>query len=438
MKKSWRFSSSLGTRTVLLVIAVVSIAELATFSIVFQNLRAKHLHQSAQYVAGQIRLLQALLSDLNARQRLRLLTKDQFVQHPQIRADGDMLAMEMPTHDFPLHLAGHIEAILGEPVIIRRASMNEQALWARFAAAGTHYWLALPRFEPPELTSELATRLALALLAVLLLAGLFVRSIVRPLKLLGEAVAAAGDGQVVTINPEGPDEIRCLVEQHNHTAERLVQAEGKRREMLAGLTHDLRAPLARLRVRLALLDNNDNVLAGLGRDAEDMERIVDQCLAFMRSETEDVGLVAPLPIADTISDLVARQRELGRPVSMSVDANAAAAQVAISHSSLQRVLDNLIDNALQYGLPPVEIHLSTEPGGWLKLQVSDHGPGIPPEQRAHVLKPFAQGASARATGGNCGLGLAIVRRIALTYQGELVLGDAPGGGLQVTVIWPRC
>ena len=204
--------------------------------------------------------------------------------------------------------------------------------------------------------------------------------------------------------------------------------------MLAGLTHDLRAPLARLRVRLALLES-DAERDGLTRDTDDMERIVGQCLAFLRSE-EGSQPEQPLPIADAVSDEVARQRELGRPVEMVVSDEAATVQVAIAHGNLQRLLDNLIGNALQYGAPPVEIGLAVRRAGFVSLTVRDHGDGIPSAQRARALEAFAQIDPARATRGSCGLGLAIVRRIVKACGGEVMLDEAPGGGLLVELRLP--
>ena len=205
--------------------------------------------------------------------------------------------------------------------------------------------------------------------------------------------------------------------------------------MLAGLTHDLRAPLARLRVRLALLESEAD-RQGLERDTQDMERIVDQCLAFLRSEARPQQPPPPLPIADAVSNLVARQRELDRPVEMTVSEAAMASLVAITHGDLQRLFDNLIDNALQYGAPPVEVSLAVERPGTVTLRVRDHGPGIPAAERERAFEAFIQIDPARATRGSCGLGLAIVRRIVDVNGGDLTLGDADGGGLEVGIELP--
>ena len=181
---------------------------------------------------------------------------------------------------------------------------------------------------------------------------------------------------------------------------------------------------------------NDAERAGLTRDAEDMERIVAQCLIFLRSEENTRAPPAPLPLADAASNEVARQSELGRPVSLTVSAAAVSSRAAITPGNVQRLLDNLIGNALQHGTPPVEVALGVEGARTLRLSVGDHGIGIAADHREQALKAFAQIEPARATGGSCGLGLAIVRRIVAGCAGELVLEDTPGGGLLVIVRLP--
>jgi two-component system osmolarity sensor histidine kinase EnvZ len=228
--------------------------------------------------------------------------------------------------------------------------------------------------------------------------------------------------------------VRRLAERHNTMLDQLARAEAERREMLAGLTHDLRAPLARLRVRLALLESEAE-RGGLERDADDMERIVDQCLDFLRSESPRAEKVEALPLADAVSDEVARHRELGRPINIVVSEDAAACCVAIERGDLQRLLDNLIANALRYGAPPVDVSLCVERPGSVSLRVRDHGPGIPVAERERALEAFVQIDPARATRGSCGLGLAIVRRIVEGSGGTLELADAPGGGLDVRMVF---
>ncbi len=440
--------ASLAARTVLLVIAVIAVAEVATFSLIGHFRRTAHVGQTVQFVAGQVRLLQTVLPGLDRDARQRLPAAEMGVregdQGMRLHADGTAVPVHQPNFGFARRLADELNARLDEPVRLRHAGPGQRGgLWIGFKAGGEDWWLVLPppRFEPQALPPDLWVGLAATLAALSLIAGLFVRGIVRPLARLGEAVAATGDGAARTVTPEGPQEVRRLAGRHNAMLGRLAHAESERREMLAGLTHDLRAPLARLRVRLALLDN-DAEREGLARDAEDMERIVAQCLVFLRSGESAEATPPPLLIADAVSNEVARHRELGQPVGLTVGDAVVPLRVAIAPGNLQRLLDNLIDNALQHGAPPVEVTLTltlapvADGLHAVSLSVADHGSGIAPEDRERALKAFAQIEPARATGGSCGLGLAIVRRIVAGCGGELALEEAPDGGLRVAVRLP--
>lgn len=431
------FPSSLAGRTVLLVVAVIAVAELATFSLLGHFRRSTHVHQTVQLIAGQVRLLQTVLPGLDPSARQALSASDAGEHGLQLRADDSSVPRQQPQFPFARRLADDLADRLGEPVWLRHAGPGiRSGLWIGFLAGGERWWLLLPppRFEPQALPSELWLFLALTLAAVLLIAGLFVRGIVEPLARLGEAVAATGDGAARKATPEGPREVRRLAERHNTMLDQLAGAAAERREMLAGLTHDLRAPLTRLRLRLALLEN-DGERAGLARDIDDMEHIVGQCLAFLRSENGERS-AEPLAIAGLLRDEIARQHELGRPVDLTIAAAAERCRVAIAAGNLQRLLDNLIGNALQHGAPPVEVHLAMTGENVVALRVRDHGAGIADTDRNRALDPFVQLDAARATDGSCGLGLAIVRRIAAASGGEVLLADAPGGGLEVVVRLP--
>ncbi|MEI7611499.1 MAG: HAMP domain-containing sensor histidine kinase [Betaproteobacteria bacterium] len=430
--------ASLATRTVLLVIAIIAIAEVASFSLVFHHGRVTHTNRTVQYVAGQIRLLQTVLPGLDASARQRLSSTDVGEQWLQLRPDGASVPEHEPKFGFARRLGRDLGLLLGETVSLRHAGPGlRSALWIGFMAGNERWWLVLPppRFEPQALPPDLWWWLAGTLVLLIVIAGFFVRGIVRPLARLGEAVAATGGGSARTVTPEGPKEVQRLAERHNTMVEQLASADAERREMLAGLTHDLRAPLARLRVRLALLES-DAERAGLARDAEDMERIVTQCLDFLHSEGIGSRPVAPLFFADAVSSEVARHCEVGSSVAMSVGERVADAQVAISPGDLQRLMDNLIDNAFRHGKPPVNVTLFAAQDGFVQLEIRDHGAGVAAEQRTRALEAFAQIDPARATDGSCGLGLAIVRRIVNGCGGELTLEEAEGGGLSVAMRFP--
>ena len=312
--------SSLAARTVLLIIAVVAIAEFATFSLFFHNQRTAHMNQSVRLVSSQVRLLQDVLPGLDSAARRRLAAAGPDQDDLQLIPDGPPVPDKEPNFGFARRLAAGVSQQLGAPISLRHAGQGRfSALWVGFMAGGERWWLLLPppRFEPQPLPPELWLGLAGALAVLVAIAVFFVRGIVGPLARLGEAVSATSDTSAGKVLPEGPKEVRRLAERHNAMLSRLAAADAERREMLAGLAHDLRAPLARLRVRLALLDDSSE-RAGLARDTDDMERIVSQCLAFLHSDENSERAATPLLIV---------------------------------HVNLQRLLDNLIDNALQYGAP---------------------------------------------------------------------------------------
>ncbi len=429
--------TSLAGRTVLLVVAVIVVAEIATFSLIGHFRRTAHIHQTVQLIVGQIRLLQRVLPGLDDAARRQLAAADAGEQGLPLRPHDASVPSEPPRFRFARRLAFALGERLGEPVFLRHGGLEQRSgLWIGFNAGNERWWLILPppRFQPQELPADLWAGLAATLAVVLLIAGLFVRGIVRPLARLGEAVAATGDGSAQTVKPEGPREVRQLAERHNKMLGQLAAAAAERREMLAGLTHDLRAPLARLRVRLELLDSERD-RAGLARDLEDMERIVGQCLAFLRSESPE-RVAHTVVITALVRSQLARHHELGREMALTVRPAAEYCRVAISEGNLQRLLDNLIDNAFAHGAPPVEVEVAREGDSVVTLRVRDHGDGIAADDRRRALEAFTQLEPARATDGSCGLGLAIVRRIAAASGGEVLLANAATGGLEVVVRLP--
>jgi two-component system osmolarity sensor histidine kinase EnvZ len=439
------FPDTLAARTVVLVVAVVAIAEIATLSLFFHQRSAAHRQQTTQFIAGQVKLLQTVLPGLDAEARRRLAANDVGEPGLKLRTDAEGVPEREPRFGFAQRLSQDLEALVGGPVTLRHSGRGRRdGLWIGFTAGGERWWLVLPppRFEAQALPMDLWFGLAAALAALVLVAALFVRSINGPLARLGAAVAATGERGASSpqrVALEGPSEVRALAERHNTMLAQLAAADAERRTMLAGLTHDLRAPLARLRVRLALLER-ESERAGLARDADDMERIIGQCLAFLRnaevSASPHPAQPARLALADAVSIEVARQNELGRPIAMSVSAEAAGCEVALTRGELQRILDNLIDNALQYGAPPLAVALAVEAEQAVTLRFRDQGKGIAERDRENALEAFVQIDPARATGGSCGLGLAIVRGIVMNCGGRIRLTEAVGGGLEVVIDFP--
>jgi two-component system osmolarity sensor histidine kinase EnvZ len=229
------------------------------------------------------------------------------------------------------------------------------------------------------------------------------------------------------VTPGGPQEIRVLAQRFNAMLEQLERNERERNVMLAGLPHDLRAPLTRLRLRLALLD--DETRAGIARDADDIDRIAAQFIAYLRGAWGDGERREELMLLEWVAARAARYAGAGHAVTVRGDASV---RVEADAEALGRLLDNLIDNAQRYGADPVEIDVAAQ-RGLARITVRDHGPGIAASDIARALEPFTRLDAARAGSGSCGLGLAIVERIARAHGGTVALRATDGGGLTVDI-----
>ncbi|MHB1199036.1 MAG: ATP-binding protein [Polaromonas sp.] len=296
--------------------------------------------------------------------------------------------------------------------------------WARFDA------------ELPQAAATLPWRLALTLLlllgAVLVLSFVAVRWITRPLQVL--ASAAEGLGQDIDRPPldeAGPLEVRRAAQAFNAMQRRLSHFIHDRTRILAAMSHDLKTPITRMRLRADLLDD-EALRLRFEADLKEMEAMVTHTLEFMRG----LGGNEPRQAVDVMALLESLQSDneaMGRPVRIEGRAHQPFAAVA---SLLKRCLVNLIDNAVLYGGQATVIVEDTALS--LTLRVLDDGPGIAETELEKVFEPFyrLEGSRSRQTGGT-GLGLTIARNIAQTHGGDITLHNRPQGGLEVVLSLPR-
>jgi two-component system osmolarity sensor histidine kinase EnvZ len=273
---------------------------------------------------------------------------------------------------------------------------------------------------------------ALILLAV---AILFLRNQVRPIERLARAADAFGKGRAVPdFKPYGAMEVRRAAEAFLTMRERIERHVQQRTEMLAGVSHDLKTPLTRIRLQLALMHLGPETEA-LGEDIAEMERMLDEYLDFARGEGGEKSQLADL--GDLVRDAagaVARARR-GREERLTLE-TPSGFLLAVKVSALRRCVANLIDNAFKHGR---RVRVSLELGArFAEVHIDDDGPGIAPDQREEALLPFHRLDEGRnlQTGG-VGLGLAIARDIARAHGGELLLSESPDGGLRATIRLPR-
>jgi two-component system osmolarity sensor histidine kinase EnvZ len=229
----------------------------------------------------------------------------------------------------------------------------------------------------------------------------------------------------------GPREQRQLTHGFNQMVREVSQSESDRAVMLAGVAHDLKTPLARLRLRAEMMDD-EKTRDGVVRDVDSMAHIVDQFLVFAHDRPDGSEPVA----VDQQCERVARAYRAVAPGADTVRLKLEAGPgFVLPAATLDRLLSNLLDNAHAYGAPPIVIETRREAKGWV-LSVSDHGKGIAPDDLIKASRPFVRLDPARGGSGHSGLGLAIVERLARRAGGECEIGNQVDGGLRVAMTFP--
>lgn len=267
----------------------------------------------------------------------------------------------------------------------------------------------------------------------LLTAGLavhFLRKQIRPLRRLAEAAESFGMGRIdVELTPRGAREVRRAARAFLAMRERIQRQVQQRTQMLAGVSHDLRTPLTRMKLELALLPRSD-MTESLEAEVRVMERTVEEYLAFARGDEVETPAVTDLAIL--LGDLVERARGTASDVTLACQGDLA---LEIRPDAIRRALDNLIDNALRHGTK-VSVAATRRPGS-IEVTVDDDGPGIPEATREDVFRPFQRLDEARgADTGGVGLGLTIARDAVRRHGGDVELRDSPLGGLRALVRLP--
>lgn len=276
--------------------------------------------------------------------------------------------------------------------------------------------------------------LAAALLSVL--AALFLRNQIKPIRRLARAAEAFGKGQNLPLNPRGASEVRSAATAFLSMRARIERQIEQRTMMLSGVSHDLRTPLTRLKLSVSLMDPDEETALIL-RDLDEMEEILDEFLAFARGDSEEQDEhVSPKSLAEQMAQNASRNE---RRVELTFDGAADAdAPVKMRRPAVQRAISNLLSNALKYG---DKIRLNVYTGaGFVEFVVEDNGPGIAADQRANAVKPFARLDAARNQdmGVGVGLGLAIAADIARSHGGSLTLSESDDlGGLKAAFRLPR-
>jgi signal transduction histidine kinase len=303
--------------------------------------------------------------------------------------------------------------------------------WPRWSIAlpdGRILSARLPREgRPPFAPLGFVFTLALLAAAVAIAAFPVVRKLTRRLEQLKASVEALGAGDLKSrVAVRGHDEVAALAGSFNHSAERIERLVTAHRALLANASHELRSPLARIRMAVEMLGDGARleVRAELARDIAELDALVDEILLSSRLDADAV------PERREAVDLLALAAE--EAVRVGAEAIGTPATVSGDPVLLRRMLRNLLENARRHGAPPIEVEACTE-GGQAVVRVMDRGSGVPEDERNRIFDPFYRPAGGVERSGGIGLGLALVRQIAGRHAGTVRCDARPGGGSIFTV-----
>jgi len=286
--------------------------------------------------------------------------------------------------------------------------------------------------QATDLPLRLALTLLVLLVSVALLSLLAVRWLTGPLSALARAADQLGQNIDRPPMPEtGPTEVRRAARAFNTMQQRLSRFISERTRMLTAMSHDLKTPLTRLRLRTEMLED-ETLRQKFGRDLDEMQAMVQEALEFMR-DSSGAENVQTIDLMALLESLQSDYRDGGRNVAIEgrIEGSCAARPLA-----LRRCLTNLIENALRYGERATIVCVNQADS--VVLRIRDAGPGIPESELEQVFEPFYRGENSRNrdTGGT-GLGLGIARNIARAHGGDITLRNLPGAGLEASLTLPR-
>ena len=423
---------------IFLLVAVLMLASVAVWSAIFSHFdQASRGRQTAQTVVSIINLTRTAL--LNADPALRkdllldLATLEGIRIYP---AEDDDKTTPLDDTAVLRRVIEDVRLQLGADTRFASSWEGLTGFWVSFRIKGddpadnAEFWVMLPseRVMRPHALEWMwwgAAALCLAMLG----AYMIVSRLNRPLKAMAAAARTVGRGEMPPrLSESGPAELADLAHAFNQMSHDLQQLDADRALILAGVSHDLRTPLARLRLGIEMCGADPVEVDAMVSDIEDMDRIIGQFLEFSKEDGgEQLTALDLAELAEELSTIYAR-----RGVTLNVKATGPTFALA-RPNALRRAVTNLIENALHYagGAPELEIGMD---GKRPVIEVLDRGPGIPETETERVKRPFTRLESARSNTKGSGLGLAIVDRIVRGQHGEFRLLPREDGGLRACIL----
>jgi two-component system osmolarity sensor histidine kinase EnvZ len=423
-----------------MLIGLLILLSLGTWVLAFRALNVTpQAEQFAQHITSIVNTTRAAIQH-SAPEHRRSLLQD-LAQNESIRIyplEADDITAPMPSSSINDALYTALRNRLGKSTAIAGTVNGVEAIWVSFRIEDDNYWVSITRdrFERLAGVQWLFWGTAAVILA-LVGAALVVGFINQPLARIGRAAMQLSRGQSPTPLPDSNlREIHVLNQAFNGMVSDLHRLEADRTLILAGISHDLRTPMARLALEVEMAHISEETKAAMAADIQQMDKIVAQFLDFAKPQSRSADTAVDL------SAIVAAQADMVERAGVQVSRHISdGIKVRGNETELTRAITNLIDNARKYGRRPEQKAAQVEV--WLRrigsravFEVLDFGPGVPPADLDRIKRPFTRVNEARSQASGAGLGLAIVGRVVRHAGGHWRIANRPGGGLAVMVELP--
>ena len=419
-------------RIALMLAAILVVNQAVSYFWVSAYVIKPQIDQTMYLLAAEVRMIEQQLEKNNSPDTVFRIDSD--LRDVGIRLVDTTIKepSQLKTAVYYASLTNAMVGSLNRNTEVRLEESDALYAWIRMPENDT-LWLRVPLAEMQSIYPPPQLVFVGAIMLLSLIGGWWVaRSIIRPLKRLEFAAREVGRGdRPGDLKVVGTTEMRAVTKAFNQMARDVEQLEEDRTLLLAGISHDLRTPITRVRLACEFLpDSEGEARDGIIRDTEDMDEIIDQFIGFVRDgrdepfKREDLNELARA--------IAAAHDILGRDIRLNL---AELPEFKFKPLAMKRLVMNLVENAVRYGSEPLTIVTSYDKEN-MYVSVLDEGNGIDEDKVDELFQPFKRGQSSR-TGKGTGLGLAIVKRIALLHEGDVELLNRPEGGVEARLTLPR-
>lgn len=382
-------------------------------------------------LAGEIAYLVEQLRDAPMREKNQMIRDFELATGLDVQLDNKPIESNRDDSPEFTIFRSVLNQKLKEPVIIKRLAAQDMIeIQVQLPGQLLHVKSTVKRIESPTTTIYLIWMAGSSTLFTFI-AIIFLRNQLRPISRLAKAAEYFGRGiDTPDFRPHGALEIRTAAKAFVVMRERIQRQLRTRTDMLSGISHDLRTPLTRMKLQIAMMGDNETTRE-LADDVQQMEHMIDEYLDFARGEGGEEA--TEVSVQELLADVVSDYARTGQVVTL--DARGST-KMSLKVTGFRRMLHNIIDNAIRYGK---QAHMSCqETEKTLLIHIEDEGEGIPSDKLEEVFRPFARLDSSRnSKTGGVGLGLTIARDIALAHGGHIELSQANNGGLRVSIAIPK-